>query len=114
MEEYNHGVEEEVRPWTVMISFEFDYVFVSCVFIVKGLSMMRLDEIILGSSCKKCRNEAFIYVVYWCQVVDIKVRFAFDGRSNEFHRSTNQKGRNLSVLLCQFVDQYLHIGEWGV
>ena len=60
---------EEIRSLRVVITFEFNEIFVSRVRLEKSIGMVRLNEIVLLTCCKKCGYEAFVDMGYRSQLV---------------------------------------------
>ena len=56
-----------------MVSLYLDYILVSCIILIEFLSVVGPHEIITFSYHKERRDEAFIHVVYWIQLVHIKL-----------------------------------------
>ena len=73
-EKYHCGVVKEFWSVCVVVPFEFDKVFVSCVLFVHLLRMVWLNEFVIFSSCEQRWDETLSHVIDWFQFVDIEVR----------------------------------------
>ena len=86
-----------MRPLAIMVTFELHDIFVTCIGSMELLCMVRLNEIILESNCKKCWDKTFFNVAYRREIVHIEVCLASNSRSDYFKCSANQEIRNLRI-----------------
>lgn len=77
VKEDNYRVKEESRTLRVMIALKINEIFVPSILFIQFFCVVWFDEVVIFGCSKECRNEAFLHVIYWSQIKDVKVCFAF-------------------------------------
>ena len=67
-----------------MITVEVYEVFVALVGVMKVLRMVRFNEVVTSGRCKQSWYKTIFDMLYWLQLINIKISFFLDSRGHKF------------------------------
>ena len=97
-----------------MGAFKFDYLLLAGISLVKCITMMWRNKVILLAGGEEGRDVALADVGDRRELRDVEARLFLDSGGNERHRRADHESRYFAAVVGKLVTESSQIREWGV
>mmetsp|Transcript_1415 Transcript_1415/g.2191 ORF Transcript_1415/g.2191 Transcript_1415/m.2191 type:complete len:205 (-) Transcript_1415:816-1430(-) len=106
LQENADTVKHKFWSWRVVVTFHNDDIFIACIPVVNSLRVSLVNKVVVLSSNKECRDEAFVGMSYWRNLSNVEICLSFDRGLYASDGNRNDKIWDVNTLFLSLFNHF--------